>query len=43
MEKERLYTQLECHVIDVEVQSVLCASGEFSTSSPFGDSTEEDW
>lgn len=43
MEKEQLYTQPECHVIDLEAQSVLCASGQFSAPSPFGDSTEVDW
>ena len=43
MEKEQLYTQPECHVIDVEAQSVLCASGQFTAPNPFGGSTEEEW
>lgn len=46
MEKEQLYTQPECHVIDVEAQSVLCASGVSNApnpSNPFGGSTEEEW
>ena len=27
MKKEQLYEQPECHIVDFEAQSVLCASG----------------
>ena len=43
MKKEQLYEQPECYIVDFEAQSVLCASGQFNNSNPFGDSTETDW
>ena len=42
MKKEQLYTQPECHVIDLEAQSVLCASGvDPLFGDPFND--EQNW
>ena len=46
MEKEQLYTQPECHVIEVETQSVLCASGVETNFNPiFNDpfNEEQNW
>lgn len=43
MNKEKIYEQPECHFIEVAARSVLCASGEFISSNPFGNSTEEEW
>ena len=43
MNKGKNYEQPECHFIDVAARSVLCASGEFISSNPFGNSTEEEW
>ena len=43
MEKVQLYEQPECHIVDFEAQSVLCASGEFNNSNPFFGLGEEEW
>ena len=41
MKKEQLYEQPECHIVDFEAQSVLCASG---VDPLFGDPfNEKEW